>query len=244
MADQLTMEDEGYNLTEDPEDLPLVYRDAICDRLFVEFLKLSEEREGKNHAILKVDFKDNVDGSYEGARIMMTVEFEITIVESNGSRSAHQPGKLLVKPVKYQQASHKSIRTCEVSIAPGLSLGYIIDTLLRSNLHYFYFITIHGQYFGCRDFVAQALHVLERAQCINPGIEDSTGDSPTPFVFDIHDTLGMRYTRDSVAVSPMDRGHFPYYTRIEAPYMPYYGCPRVLDIETMVNRYNMFRRPR
>ncbi|KAK7431879.1 hypothetical protein QQZ08_001498 [Neonectria magnoliae] len=159
MVGLLTDLSDGYNLTEDSWALPLVFRNAICDKFFVEFLKLSEDGNGKNHAILKVDFQRNVHGSYKGARIMMGVDFEPTLFESDGSRSAYQPGTLLVKPVKYQQASNKAVRTCQVSMAPSLSLGHIIGALLQSELQYFYFIAINGQYFGCRDFVYVLLYL-------------------------------------------------------------------------------------
>ncbi|KEZ45346.1 hypothetical protein SAPIO_CDS2159 [Scedosporium apiospermum] len=199
---------EGYNLTEDPEVLPENLLRTECLKVFVEFLQTSGAANAKNHVILKIDFKTTCEG-YRGTRISMDVKFDLV-------------------------ARGLMTRSRGISVHPNLPLSYIIDTLLHHRLHDFYFTNINARYYGCRDFIAQALTVLRSQTYIDPYIVRSIPTNPEMPVDSVFDALGMRFRGGGFSAFPIDRGSFAEFQRVEEG-LPYDGSWRAAEIESLIS---------
>ncbi|WEW61238.1 hypothetical protein PRK78_006728 [Emydomyces testavorans] len=241
----LVFEPEGYNITEYGTCiLPPALLHAICRTFYVEFLQVktdgmtvAEAMATKNHAIIKLDFENGVD-IYRGARILMNVDFEIASDEDNVSEPRYRPGKLLLKPVTYPYPSTNSARTFRIGLAPNTTVGNLLDALLRQHMQFFHFIAINDKYYGCRDFITQAICRMASCGYIHPHITGSAPAVPQLPINNVYDALGIRFNAINpmvLAVYPVDKGDFTYYTRDEQPGMPYAGSQRARQLQALLS---------
>ncbi|RFU34103.1 hypothetical protein B7463_g2211, partial [Scytalidium lignicola] len=197
-GEELSFQQEGYNITENMNALPQSLQNIICTKMFIEFLGVTSagaqvvNNNAKNHAIIKVDFQ-TATGGYRGARISMEVDFDLASTGSDGAEPSYKPGKMLVRP-------------CVTS----------------ANMHRFYFVNIDDKYFGCRDFITQAFYQMQQYTYVNPRIILSIPATPQMPIDNAFEAL--------------DKGHFDYHVRVEAPNMPYAGSQKAQEIQQLISR--------
>ncbi|EEQ35587.1 hypothetical protein McanMca71_003005 [Microsporum canis] len=215
----------SYNITvHGPGVIPVQFMEAQINNIYVEFLRVStegmtilEKNLAKNHVIIKMDFVRSVAG-YDGARLAMDVDYD-AVHDPQGS---YVPGKMVFKPVKYRYSSNSSLCTFEIRLNSTITVSHLIEILLRHNLQFFHFVIINDKYYGCRDFITQALALLGYYRYVQP-VVIGTLPSMSGLPSNIYKVLGMRFP--SGGEDPLEclisKGWFSAYGRIESSDMGY-----------------------
>ncbi|OAA58517.1 hypothetical protein SPI_06590 [Niveomyces insectorum RCEF 264] len=230
----LNFEEPGYDVTQSGTHIiPQEFRNMIVWRVYVEFLKLpldsssiTVQNAAKNHVTIKVDFTSVYDGKYKGVRINMQPNYEIGSSGPEGGPT-YKPGQLLVKPVIYWEKSLSAARAVEIQFAEGKSLDWLLFVLCSNKLHGFHFVDLQNKYYGCRDFVTQAVYQFYLAKYTTGEIIDTKPVSPglAQGVDHVFAALGYRYLAHPLGfpqVCLIDKGYFPEYERVESSFMPYH----------------------
>ncbi|KID84898.1 hypothetical protein MGU_07865 [Metarhizium guizhouense ARSEF 977] len=242
----LTHSEDGYNLTQNPFALPQRFMQVvICSQLYVEFLKttsggepIEEKKKAANHAVFKIVFAEKYDG-YEGIRIDMTPNdyYKSGPDSIDGSPVKYQPGFLRVNAAKQTRPSTMSLCTCRLSIEPNWTVGRVIRLLLDYRASLFDFVDINYGYFGCRDFVTQAIYLMHNHGFIQSTEIRAVLSGPALPITSIYDALGLRFDyRGRISACPIDKGRFTSLQRYQSPSMPYQGSQRALELAHLIAR--------
>ncbi|KHO01886.1 uncharacterized protein MAM_00887 [Metarhizium album ARSEF 1941] len=242
--DKLVYLEEGYNLTENPYALPEKFmREAKCLHLFVEFLKttteqqpVQEKKKAANHAVFKLVFEKNYE-DFAGLRLEMAVNYNYKSKSETSSNGPvkYKSGYLCAKPTLFSRPSSKTASTCELAIARNWPVGSVIRLLLHFQMSHFDFVNLQDRYFGCRDFVSQAIHVLHKQGFILSCNISRVLSGPSLPVTGIYDALGLRFAhRGRVLMCPIDKGRFTVYQRHESSAIPYKGSHRAHQLAAFI----------
>ncbi|KAI2465879.1 hypothetical protein F4781DRAFT_445643 [Annulohypoxylon bovei var. microspora] len=217
---------EGYNITRDGlESLPRGLRESYCGKFYIEFLPIRQEphlvAQYPNHAIIKIDFAERFC-EYEGVCIDIAADFDGSVTKADLSFKRHVPGKMLVMPLFYREASQDTARTFQFFPPPWTDLRRLenlIATITRCGLQHFdFFDKGEMRLFlrGCRDFVYQTFLQLVFAGYIDNRIV-MTWPIDIPLLHGartVSDIMGKRFgERGDVLKHPIRRGRFRIYQR-------------------------------
>ncbi|KAI1658336.1 hypothetical protein F4813DRAFT_356500, partial [Daldinia decipiens] len=214
--------DFGFNLTRSnlhciPQDL----LDVGCSKLYIEFLLQFMEpgTEGPDsdniavttHTVMKADFVTPHD-QYKGVRIAMNLDSQ-----------EHCPelGVLGVKFRTYSGRTTSSMRTFVFALHDSVKVGQLLEAMTSNNMQYFLFD------YDANDKIklpsAQAFYQLETRGYVSPQVESIIPEEPQmPSGLTAYDVLPMAFNRQRGHIErSIGRGKFPFYTRVEEPYMKY-----------------------
>lgn len=151
----------GWDVTEygwfEGGKVPQAFLENQIQKVFVEFLRVGDNPQAKNHVAFKIDFEPGPDGhwpgDYKGVRLHMEVDDGVETKNYNGA--PYQPGTLLMKPVEYPDKSNNSVRTFQLHRGHyTLKLRDILYLIVNHyQLGLFYFQILNDRYYGCRDFM-------------------------------------------------------------------------------------------
>lgn len=150
-----------YNITNGFNNVPQGLLDSICDRVYIEFLKMDsrgltvqQANRAKNHAVIKVEFNRRYQDAV-GIRIDMRPDFRSMPQPSSSGTHSYLPGDLFLKTADFLGPSTSSVRTIKLQYDRGrnLSLFALLESFMRPGVHLFHFVCLEGRYLGCRDFV-------------------------------------------------------------------------------------------
>ncbi|KAG8411868.1 hypothetical protein J3458_015163 [Metarhizium acridum] len=239
----LVYSEQGYNLTENPFVLPQKFLEGtVCSKLWVEFLRtttggepIEEKKQAANHAVFKIVFADAYN-EYGGMRLEMAVDnnYKSKSDSVDGQLVKFQSGFLRVNPTSNSGPSSKTLSTSSLPIEPNWTVGRVIGLLLQYRASRFDFVILDNQYFGCRDFVTQAIYLMQTHGFIRT-TEISTVISGPPLpVTSIFGALGLRFDyKGRISACPIDKGRFPSLQRYVLPSMPYKGSQSALELESI-----------
>ncbi|KFY01214.1 hypothetical protein O988_02865 [Pseudogymnoascus sp. VKM F-3808] len=245
---------EGFDLTSfGYQGIPDTFLEMRCRRVFLDLMKTNTEGDTveqanrtKNHAVFKVDFESHYANQFEGVRISMEIFYERVSESSQNGNHRFKPGHLLLKPSSYVGPSQTSPRNVKLPFARGTRLIDLLTPIMGLGLQHFWFTCINGKYYGCRDFITQALYQLCSRQILRPDVISTGPREPPLRVDNAFKVLGMRFTvrpPGQGSVCAVDKGYFASgYVRVEQHYMPYEGSQAVLDLANELARPTRGRR--
>ncbi|KMQ42789.1 hypothetical protein A7C99_4949 [Trichophyton rubrum] len=123
----------------------------------------------------------------------------------------------------YDGTSFSSLCTAVITLKQRITLGHIIRAITDNHLHHFYFCTVDEKYYGCRDFVTQAIAQLVRYNYIYPDIGSHFPQQQPLPSNNLYQLLGHRFLTPGGTPSPcpVDKGWFRYYDRVLSDEMRY-----------------------
>ncbi|KAI1209358.1 uncharacterized protein F4807DRAFT_426446 [Annulohypoxylon truncatum] len=152
----------SYNLTSnDIECIPSELRNSYCAHFYVEFFEIHKEAhltpEYPNHAMIGIEFAEKC-GEYEGVVIDIVADFDDIVSRGDLDFSEHTPGKMVILPLEYKDASPITTRTFQFSPPPQTAprlLGDVLASITKAGLQHFDFSGEMGGPLlrGCRDFM-------------------------------------------------------------------------------------------
>ncbi|KID95816.1 hypothetical protein MAJ_08212, partial [Metarhizium majus ARSEF 297] len=248
--DPQTGERKGYNLSVKPSEVPDTFLQTVCSELYVELLNttrpeqgeheegLAEKKQAANHAAFKIIFADGYETS-KGMRleIYLSNEYESESGSIDGRQVIFEWGDLIARPFPSSGHSSKSLWTGSLPIDRSWTVGAVIRLLLETKASRFQFVCINNKYFGCRDWITQAIYLMHKHGFIQSTEIAKVLAGPDLQVTSIYEALGLRFDyRGRISASPIDKGRFPDRIRHQSPLMPYQGSQRALELAELIAR--------
>ncbi|CAH0030237.1 unnamed protein product [Clonostachys rhizophaga] len=224
------VQEEVYNITQSADLFPTEFLAARCSAIYLELLDPNRHRTAEtgefplNHASLKIDFEEPVSG-YRGLCL------DVQLAEDEPSHDGeHNPrGVVCIKLVRWTHRSPSSLRTLRIRSKDGLLFGEIFNLIVNKRMIYFSFISDDRQFFGCRDFIAQVISVLESEGLVESKLDRNETKDMLNSISTVYDVLGRRFGQGYDKWCPIYKGEFLLYTHINLDKIEY---SRVPDFES------------
>lgn len=155
---ELEFPSEGYNVSRTGySNMPRPFLGRRISDVVVEFsnrhtsgVMITTENTLPNEVTLKLVFEIPYRG-YNGVRVRVLADMSMSAIQIEGVPS--QPGKLLFQPFDVSHQSVPTTRTCDLELAEGVTLHYILAVVDSWGLQQFAFTVRDGQFRGCRDLM-------------------------------------------------------------------------------------------
>ncbi|CAH0056326.1 unnamed protein product [Clonostachys solani] len=213
--------EQEFNITRDPALFPTELLAAKCAAIYLEIVDVNRYHTSEtgafpqNHASLKIDFEDPILG-IRG----LCLDAKLSELEPSHDKEHNPMGAVCIKPVRWTHQSPGSLRTLKIRSKYGFLFREIFDLIVKKKMTYFSFVSIDRQFFGCRDFIAQLLSVLEDEGLVESAV-DKAEVKDMPGIVSVYEVLGRRFGRGRVEWCPIYKGEFLIYKRINLENIEY-----------------------